>query len=152
MRPRPTHDDAVPNANGVAAAALIRLGTLTADATMMARADALLAALAAPMQKQPLAHTSSLSALDFRMRRAEVVVVGERDCDLAQAALAWPSPHCVVQVVSAPELLPEGHSARGARAPGEGAYAIVCSEGRCSLPHREVAGLREEIRRALMQT
>ena len=56
MRPQPTHDDAVPNANGVFAEALVRLAALTGDENDRRTAEqelAMLAAVARHLSSEP---------------------------------------------------------------------------------------------------
>ena len=56
MRPQPTHDDAVPNANGVFAEALVRLAALTGDENDRRMAEqelAMLAAVASDLSSEP---------------------------------------------------------------------------------------------------
>ena len=56
MRPQPTHDDAVPNANGVFAEALVRLAALTGDENDRRMAEqelAMLAAVARYLSSEP---------------------------------------------------------------------------------------------------
>ncbi|MBV9701702.1 MAG: thioredoxin domain-containing protein, partial [Methylobacteriaceae bacterium] len=69
----PTADEAVPNAHGVFAAALVRLAAHTGDEGWRRRADALIAAVAKSMGSVPLAHGAVLNAFDFRLRAAEIV-------------------------------------------------------------------------------
>ena len=136
-RPRPTHDDAIPNANGVLIDALWRLGGITGAARWREEAETLLQAGLGAAARAPLGHAGILNALDLRLRGADIVVAGaRRDALLAAARKVAFTSRVVVEVVSA-EGLPDDHPARAqVEAAGEGA-AFVCAGGRCSLPVHE---------------
>ncbi|QRG08196.1 thioredoxin domain-containing protein [Xanthobacter dioxanivorans] len=135
VRPRITHDEAVPNSSAVAAEALVRLSALTGNDALRARADRILSGLSGPAAKNALAHGAALNAIDTRLNLAQIVVVGARSGALATAALEVPFPLRVL--VRADEgssaLAGSVMAARIASAPAEGA-AFVCIGERCSLP------------------
>ncbi len=128
VRPKPTHDDAVPNANGLYAEALVRRALATGKAAHLDIADRALEGLAAAARAAPLAHTSILNALDLRVRGA-AVAVSRRATPLFQAALGTPYPNRVLAELAD---LPADHPARAAG--GSGDVALVCAGERCSLP------------------
>ncbi len=115
-RPRSTHDDAVPNANGVHAENLVRLAMLTGTADDLAAADAFLQRLLAAAAASPLSHASALNALDLRLSAATISAPPGRD-DLIRAALAVPYPNRIVR--------------RDPKAPDG---ALICIGERCTLP------------------
>ena len=78
LRLAPTADDAIPNAHPVYLSALVRLAGLTGEARLLARADALFAALAASVRANPIGHAGVFNALDFRLRAKEIVTAGPR--------------------------------------------------------------------------
>ncbi len=128
-RPSPTHDDAVPNANGVMIEALLRLAGLTGDEGWRREADALLQANIAAAAKSPLGHGGVLNMLDFRLRGAEIRLVGT-SAELRSAALAEPFLNRIVRQDA-----------------GSGpASAMVCAGERCSLPVKDAAGLEAALR------
>jgi uncharacterized protein YyaL (SSP411 family) len=146
MRPQPTHDEAVPNANGVFVEALVRLAALTGNEDDRRMAEQELSALATMAGASPLGHASILNALDLHLRGLTIVVTGEEEHgDLTRAALRLPyldRTVCVVQDVSG---LSDTHPAHGQVKKEEGPQALVCAGMRCSLPLNTPADL---VRRA----
>ncbi|MDE1569631.1 thioredoxin domain-containing protein [Aquabacter sp. P-9] len=135
LRPSSSHDEALPNHNGVAADALVRLAALTGSDQLRERADRILIALSGAAAANPLAHGALLNALDTRLRLMEVVAVGAARDDFARAALGQPFLDRVVMRLAAGADAPPNSLARAQAeaAPATGA-AFVCAEGRCSLP------------------
>jgi uncharacterized protein YyaL (SSP411 family) len=135
IRPRPSHDDAVPNANGVFAEALVRLAALTGAEEDRRRADEALSTLSGLAAGAPLGHTTILNALDLHLRGLTVVVADETDGALARAALRLPYLERTVSPVADAGALAPDHPAKSA-ASGAGPRAFVCAGMRCSLPVR----------------
>ncbi|MCU4182691.1 thioredoxin domain-containing protein [Bosea sp. BH3] len=132
--PRPTHDDAVPNALGVHAANLIRLGRKTGETKDRERADILMAVALRTVPRAPMAHGSVLNAFDLTRNGVEVVLAG-RNREAFNAA-ARRLPYTIATLVDCPDAdgLPPGHPAAAMiRQAGEGA-AFICFEGRCLPP------------------
>ena len=78
VRQKELYDGATPSANATTWYVLLRLGRLTGDLDLLARAEALRGALAGPVAGAPSAHTMSLVALDLALGPAqEVVVTGD---------------------------------------------------------------------------
>jgi uncharacterized protein len=146
MRPAQTRDDAVPNPNGLMAQNLIRLAVLTGDDAYRARADRLFDGLIPFAMQNPLIHTTLLSALDLRLRHAEIVAVGARAEEFAKAALRLPFLARTVARAKDAAALPAQHPARAmlASAPAEGAV-FVCQGERCSLPATDPTKIAELI-------
>ena len=142
VRPLTTQDDAVPNANAVAAQALVRLAALSGDDMLRTRADRVLAGLSGAAAANVLVHAATLNALDTRLKLAQIVPVGPREDAFVAAALAVPFPLRTVVRPHAGDPAPEGGilAARKAAAPAEGA-AFVCVGERCSLPVTDPAAL-----------
>jgi uncharacterized protein len=140
VRPKPTHDDAVPNANGLHAEALARRAMATGDARHAALADHTLEHLGAVARATPLAHTSILNALDLRLRGAAIVVTA-RDTPLATQALSAAYP---TRVFAELESLPPDHPARAVATSGDA--ALVCAGERCSLPIADPAEIATRVR------
>ena len=114
-----------------------------AFSNILARADALFAALAASVRGNPIGHAGVFNALDFRLRAKEIATVGAARGPLYEAALAAPFSGRIVIDLDRPQDLPLGHPAHAQAAlAGEGAAAFVCSGGACSLPVRDVEELR----------
>jgi uncharacterized protein YyaL (SSP411 family) len=126
MRPQPTHDEAVPNANGVFVEALVRLSTLTGDEKERRMADQELNILAAVASASPLSHTSILNALDLHLRGLTIVVTGEEQGDLTRVALRLPYLDRTVCAAESVSGLRDTQPVI--------AQALVCAGMRCSLP------------------
>lgn len=143
--PRPTHDDAVPNALGVHAANLIRLARKTGDARDRERADILMSVALRTVPRAPLAHGSVLNAFDLARNGVEVVLAGpNRD---AFRAAARRLPYTIATLVDCPDAdgLPPNHPAAAMiRQAREGA-AFICFEGRCLPPVTDPNRLAEAI-------
>lgn len=143
--PRPTHDDAVPNALGVHAANLIRLGRKTGETKDRERADILMAVALRTVPRAPMAHGSVLNAFDLTRNGVEVVLAG-RNREAFNAA-ARRLPYTIATLVDCPDAdgLPADHPAAAIiRYAGEGA-AFICFEGRCLPPVTDPNRLAEAI-------
>jgi hypothetical protein len=134
MRPQPTHDEAVPNANGLFAEALVRLAALTGAEGDRRMAERELATLGAVAGSAPLSHTSILNALDLHLRGLTVVVTGEDDGELTRVALKLPYLDRIVCAAKDASGLSDTHPAKAQAQHGEGPRALVCAGMRCSLP------------------
>ncbi len=130
-----TIDDAIPNPNALQAQNLVRLAVLTGDNSYRERADRLFDGLLPLAGDNYFGHAALLSALDLRLRQAEIVCVGARAGEFAEAALKL--PFLDRTLIRAPDAgaLAARHPARAmiASAPKEGA-AFVCQGERCSMP------------------
>jgi uncharacterized protein YyaL (SSP411 family) len=143
--PRPTHDDAVPNANGLHAANLLRIAAQTGLPEDRELADRFLAVTLAAAAHAPMAHGSILNAYDLARSGVEVVLAGPTRESFRQTALAL--PHLTTMLVDCPDPggLPPEHPAHAyARQAGSGA-AFVCLHGRCLPPVTEPNRLAEAL-------
>ena len=145
VRPAPTHDEATPNANGLAAQNLIRLAVLAGDDRWRAAADRLLDGVLPRAFANLVAHAALLNALDFRLRAAEIVITGEEADQLFAAALALPFLDRIVVRVPFADALTPSHPARAKLAAQAGPAAFVCVAERCSLPVVEPEKLGDAI-------
>ncbi len=136
VRPHSTADDAIPNHNAVAAANLVRLAAASGDDRFRARADQLFDGVLPVAEKNWFAHVALLSALDLRLRVAEIVVTGSGDAarTLLDAALAVPYTNRMVLRAPSADALPAGHPAREKIKATSGAAAFICVGETCSLP------------------
>ncbi len=137
-RPRDVADNAVPSGTSLAVELDLIVAVLRGDAESRRRAAYVLATLAEPMQRSPLAFGHLLGAGDLDVYGAvEVAIVGDPDTaaarDLARAAAAVYVPS-LVQVGGVPradEPLPLlRHRDGGPR----GAQAFVCRASACHAP------------------
>ncbi|WP_332687228.1 thioredoxin domain-containing protein [Bosea sp. (in: a-proteobacteria)] len=143
--PQPSHDDAVPNANGLHATNLLRIAAQTGRAEDRTHADRFIAILLAAASRAPMAHGSVLNAYDLARNGVEIVLAGEDRAAFRQAALAMPFLTTMLVDCPDPAGLPGDHPAAAyARQAGKGA-AFICRHGRCLPPVTEPNRLAEAI-------
>jgi uncharacterized protein len=130
-----TIDDAIPNPNALQAQNLVRLALLAGDDSFRERADRLFDGLLPLAGENLFGHAALLSALDLRLSQAEIICVGPRAGEFAEAALRLPFLDRTLVRAPNANALPARHPARAmiASAPKQGA-AFVCQGERCSLP------------------
>ena len=145
VRPLPSTDDAVPNANGVFAEALVRLAQITGDDRDRQLAEGALATLVAIARPAAINHASILNALDLHLRGLTIVVTGEGCEPLRHEALRVPYLDRSVCAPADPAGLDDAHPAKPAAQAGRGPQALVCAGMRCSLPVTEPGALRQRI-------
>src|SRR5229473_235366 len=145
VRPAPTHDEATPNANALAAQNLVRLAVLAGDESWRGAADRVFDGMLPRAFANLVAHAALLNALDFRLRAAEIVVTGENADQLFAKALALPFLDRVVLRAPSADALTPSHPARAKLAAHAGAAAFVCVGERCSLPVTEPQQLAEAV-------
>lgn len=133
LRLAPTQDDAIPNAHGLAAQAMIRLHVWTGDMLWLNRADALIAAATPAIRSSPANHCGLLNAFESRMRMIDVVVIAPRDHELAHIARANMGLNCIVRIVNDSKELPSEHPLADLGNIGT-PTAFVCGSDRCSPP------------------
>jgi uncharacterized protein YyaL (SSP411 family) len=150
VRPQPVHDEAVPNANGVFAEALVRLAQITEAEDDIRRAAETLDRLIGVARASPLGHTSILNALDLHLRGLSIVVTGNNAQSLYEAALKIPYPDRSVRLLREGEALDDNHPAKALAASSDDAQALVCAGQRCSLPVTDTEGLKARVREMLM--
>jgi uncharacterized protein YyaL (SSP411 family) len=137
LRPHATADDAIPNANSLAAGNLVRLAVLAGDDAFRARADRLLEHILSANARNLFGHCVLLNALDLRLTGAEIVAAGPDAERFAQAALKLPfSGRIVLRAASAADLAAT-HPAQEKLKAISGSAAFVCVGERCSLPVTE---------------
>jgi uncharacterized protein YyaL (SSP411 family) len=142
VRPQPSHDDAVPNANGVFADALVRLAQITGDDDDRRLAEDALSTLVSIARSAPVGHTSILNALDLHLRGVTVVITGDGAEPLREAALRLPYLDRTVSPTTDPGALNSGHPAKQLALSGRGPQALVCAGMRCSLPVTDAEALQ----------
>ena len=87
-RRKEAYDGAIPSANSVAMANLLRLGRMTADPALEEQAAAIGQTFAGTVRAAPMGYTQLLQAVNFGLGPAyEVVIVGEEDAPDTQAML-----------------------------------------------------------------
>jgi uncharacterized protein YyaL (SSP411 family) len=151
VRPQPTHDDAVPTANGVFAEALVRLAQITETEGDLQRASDVLSRLVGVARSAPLGHTSILNALDLHLRGLSILVTGNEADALFETALKVPYPDRSVRRLRAAETLDDNHPAGAlASSDKDAAQALVCAGMRCSLPVTDAEALKAQVAEMLM--
>jgi uncharacterized protein YyaL (SSP411 family) len=139
-RPQPLQDEAVPNANGVFAEALVRLAALTHDQKDRHDAEWLIEHLSGPARGAPLGHCSILNAIDQHLR-ATSIIVGSDAAELLEAARRMPYlDRSVSEATVLGGVVAEDQMDGPASLPGAG-LALVCAGMRCSLPVVDPAAL-----------
>jgi len=152
VRPASTHDDAIPNPNGLAAQNLVRLAVLAGDDAWRERADILFDGLMPLAARNLFGHLNLLNALDLRLRAAEIVIVREmvqnaaHNDPLVAAAQQIPFDERILLRAASAVGLPASHPARDKIAAVSGPAAFVCVGGRCSLPVTEPTELASAVR------
>ncbi len=141
VRPHSTADDAIPNANAVAAGNLIRLAALTGDHQWREKADRLIEGIVSAQPRNLFAHVSLLNALDLRLRAAEIVCTGPDAEAFAQAALKLPYLERIVLRAPGADALPASHPAQQKLKAVSGSAAFVCAGETCSLPVTDPVGI-----------
>ena len=145
LRPHATADDAVPNANSLAAGNLVRLVVLAGDDAFRARADRLIEHILSANARNLFGHVALLNALDLRLNGAEIVAVGPEAERLAQAALRLTFAGRIVLRAASATALPAAHPAQEKLKSVSGSAAFVCVGERCSLPVTEPAQLADAV-------
>jgi uncharacterized protein YyaL (SSP411 family) len=137
-RVREGHDGALPNANAVAARALVRLSRHFDRPELEARAVSALAAHGALIERAPRAFATSLCVLDFLLEGpTEIALVGKPGSDdteaLARALVAEYLPNRIVSPIdpAIPERPPLG---RGKDLVAGQAAVYICRNFACEAP------------------
>ncbi|KLK93846.1 thymidylate kinase [Microvirga vignae] len=149
VRPQPTHDEAVPNANGMFAEALVRLAQITETQSDHQRATEVLTGLVGVARSSPLGHTSILNALDLHLRGVSILVTGNNAKPLHEAALRVPYLDRSVRLLQPGEALDENHPAKVLASSDDKAQALVCAGMRCSLPVTTPEALTTQVKEML---
>ena len=133
-RPKPSHDDALPSGNGIAARALLRLGHLIGEPRYLQAAERTLRWAAPHIQRAPAGHTSLLLALAEWLEPGQTVVLrgepGALEGWRKRAAAAYAPGRLTLAIPDSSE--PPGLVA--ARRGGHGLTAYSCSGTQCSAP------------------
>jgi uncharacterized protein YyaL (SSP411 family) len=146
LRPNSTRDDAIPNPHAWMAQNLVRLAALTGNNSYREKADRLFDGLLPLAAANLFGHAALLSALDSRLRLAEIVVTGANAGQFAKAALAQSFLASTLLRAADETSLSGNHPAREkvAASKGEG-VAFVCRGEVCSLPVTDPAKLTDAL-------
>lgn len=145
VRPQPTHDEAVPNANGIFAEALVRMAQITETQADLDQAGETLSRLLGVARFSPLGHTSILNALDLHLRGLSILVTGNNAQALHAAALRVPYLDRSTRYLQPDEVLDPNHPASALASSSDKPQALVCAGQRCSLPVATPEALAAEV-------
>ncbi len=142
LRLRSVHDNATPSGNGVAIAALLRLGHLTGDMRYLDAAERAARAFQVQLTNNPSACPSLLIALDEWLTPPSVIVVRGEPAELPAWTRALPAARDPARMVLAVPARTDGlPPALDKPWTGGGVNAWVCRGVTCSTPVSEVSGL-----------
>jgi len=137
-RTKPIHDNATPAGNGTMLDVLARLFALTGDAAYGDRAEALVAAFAAPETQRLTAQPGYLCGAEVLQNPIQVVVVGDPSSaatlSLKAAYHRAAHPRQVLYAVADVEAIPINHPAAGKGLVDGNSAAYVCIGPVCGLP------------------
>jgi hypothetical protein len=153
MRPRDSHDGAMPSANGVAAANLTRLARITGSTEFASLAAGIAGAFTGHVRLYPMGHLSLLSALDEALGpSSEVAVAGDPGVPDTRALLAalgaayLPETVVVFRPTSGSAVLDRvAPWTRALTAVGGRATAYVCRNGTCGAPTTDAHAMLESL-------
>jgi len=134
LRPHSTQDDAIPNANSVAAQNLVRLATLAGNDKWRERADRLIDAILSAAERNLFSHVALLNALDLRLRATEILATGTDAEHFAQIGLKLPYLDRIVLRARSSTDLPAAHPAQEKLKATAASAVFICVAQRCSLP------------------
>ncbi len=148
-RPRDVTDNAIPAGTSLAVELQLTVAFLTGDASARRRAEYVLATLAQPMRRSPLAFGHLLGAADLAVNGAVELAIGGDPSTPAFRALARAA--AAVYVPALVLVGGEGDAVAGlplmeARAAPSGeALAFVCRGYACELPTADATTLRSQL-------
>ncbi|MBI1237944.1 MAG: DUF255 domain-containing protein [Alphaproteobacteria bacterium] len=153
-RPKRAHDSAIPNANGMIAATRMRLFALGGDPADRQRAEAIITAFGAEVERNLSGCATLLNALELTMVPLQVVIIGEtadpRRAALVRAAYATSQPNRVLDLRAPGATLPPMHPAFGKEMVEGAPTAYVCVGGTCSAPVIDARDLEALLARPLV--
>jgi len=148
-RPRDVTDNAVPSGTSLAVELDLIVAVLRDDAAARRRAEYVLATLAEPLQRSPMAFGHLLGAADLDVNGAtEIAIVGDPTSAATQALVrAASSPYLPsVVLVGGSPVTNDPVTLLRDRGPGAtGAQAFVCRNYRCELPTADSDELRRQL-------
>jgi uncharacterized protein YyaL (SSP411 family) len=146
QRPRPTHDDATPSGNGIAAKVFGRLGHLLGESRYLDTAENTLKSIWSGIETMPHAHASLLVALEETLFPYQTVIIrGPAPAVTtwqAQAARPYAPRRCTLTIPATANRLP---GQLDTRVPEGDAVAYVCRGNTCSAPVTSLETLDTEL-------
>ncbi|WP_306030364.1 thioredoxin domain-containing protein [Stappia sp. MMSF_3263] len=144
LRPYSPLDEAVPNANAIAAEALARLWHLTGDDRYRVRCDAILGAFAGEIPVNAFGTAGLLSAIDTRENAVLAVIVSPDGAAAAELdkTLSGRGDPALLRLLGVPgQELAAGHPLHGKAAKDGKPTLYLCREGTCSAPITDPADI-----------
>ena len=136
-RPKDLSDGAIPSANSAAAVALLRLGALTADQRLTARAEDILRLLGSHAVDQPMGFANVLAGLDMAQRGFTEIVIPGDTAELVEVVRLRYQPTSVIAWGEAYDSPLWQDRANG--------HAYVCRNHTCELPATTPAALVRQL-------
>ncbi len=147
-RPIPTHDDAVPSGNGVAAHTLLRLGHLLGETRYLEAAERTLKALYSAISQSPSGHGTLLLAVEEYLFPTQTIALrGDSEAMqpwIARCNQAYAPRRLTVAIANDEQGLP---GLLAAREPKAAVTAYVCSGHSCLAPITNFEELDTELKR-----
>jgi uncharacterized protein YyaL (SSP411 family) len=141
QRPRPTHDDATPSGNGIAAKAFGRLGHLLGESRYLEAAEHTLQGLWSGLVAMPHGHASLLVALEESLFPFQTIVLRGDATAMAEwhahAAQSYAPRRLTLAIPATTAAALPG--ALAARVPQGDVVAYVCSGLSCGAPVTELS-------------
>ena len=148
VRLRNAQDEATPNANSIQASNLVALHLLSGEAKYAERAEALLAAFASDIHRNPLSHCTLLAAaMDLAAPQLIVVAGGKagRSSDIAKAMRRISLPGALQYDLAEPAPTTCVPALAGKVSAGRAPTAFVCLGTQCSPPLTIASELTEAL-------
>jgi uncharacterized protein len=137
-RARSVFDQSYPCANGVMVGVLSQLYFATADKSYRDRANALVDAFTAEINRAPISMGTFLNGLEILITGLQIVVVGPADNpktrELLSAVMGRSLPNKTLILVDPRQSLPQGHPAFGKTMENGQPTAYICQRQVCSIP------------------
>ncbi|MFV1973162.1 MAG: thioredoxin domain-containing protein [Thiohalobacterales bacterium] len=146
QRPKPTHDDATPSGNGIAARVLSRLGHLLGEAPYLDAAEQTLKGLWPGIEQMPHGHASLLVTLEESLSPLQTVIVRGSGAALEnwnQRLNRHYAPRRIGFAIPESEHVLPGILAE--RTPQGEVLAYICSGLSCSAPVTDFADFEQQL-------
>ncbi|HTC84359.1 MAG TPA: thioredoxin domain-containing protein, partial [Rhizomicrobium sp.] len=138
IRLRMIYDPPTPSTNGTMITVLTRLALITGSGEYGGRAQALIGAFAAEINRNFIACGELLNGFEYFASGLQIVVMGARGNartqELIHAVWGKALPNRLLVVVESGQALPEGHPARGQEMQNGQPTAYICQRNACSSP------------------
>ncbi len=148
-RPMPTHDDAIPSGNSVAAHVLLRLGHLLGETTYLEAAERTIKALHSSISQSPSGHGTLLLAVEEYLFPTETIVLRGSGDDMRlwiERCNQFYAPRRFA--VAIPEDVSDLPGMLAERAPKSTVTAYVCAGHSCLAPITKFAAFDKQLKKS----